>query len=57
MPFVSGRYANMAVYDRKCDLCDFNDYYTKIGDEFHCIFNCPLFREDRVQYIYEYNLL
>ena len=47
MPIVSGRYANIAVDHRKCDLCDLNE----IGDEFHYLFNCPFFREDRVRYI------
>ena len=47
MPIVSGRYANIDVDHRKCDLCDLN----QIGDEFHYLFNCPFFREDRVRYM------
>ena len=48
MPIVSGRYSGISVDDRKCELCDLNDHYNKIGDEFHYLFNCPFFREHRV---------
>ena len=51
MPIVSGRYANVSVDERKCELCELNDHYNQIGDEFHYLFNCPFFREDRVRYM------
>ena len=49
MPIVEGRYAGVDVDNRTCDLCDLNP--KEIGDEFHYLFNCPFFREDRVRYI------
>ena len=54
MPIVSGRYSGISVDDRKCELCELNDHYNKIGDEFHYLFNCPFFREDRPKYIKRY---
>ena len=35
MPIVSGRHNDIPVDDRKCNLCDLNDHFNKIGDEFH----------------------
>ena len=49
MPIVEGRYANVDVDNRTCNLCNLNP--KEIGDEFHYLFNCPFFREDRVRYI------
>ena len=49
MPIVQGRYAGVDVDNRTCDLCNLNP--KEIGDEFHYLFNCPFFREDRVRYI------
>ena len=54
MPIVSGRYSGISVNDRKCELCDLNGHYNKIGDEFCYLFNCPFFREDRPKYIKRY---
>ena len=54
MPIVSGRYSGISVDDRKCELCDLDDHYNGIGDEFHYLFNCPFFREDRPKYIKRY---
>ena len=54
MPIVSGRHRGIPVDDRKCELCDLNDHYNKLGDEFHYLFNCPFFREDRVRHIKRY---
>ena len=54
MPIVSGRHNGIPVDDRKCNLCDLNDHFNKIGDEFHYLFNCPFFREDRVKYLKRY---
>ena len=49
MPIVQGRYAGVDVDNRTCNLCNLNP--KEIGDEFHYLFNCPFFREDRVKYI------
>ena len=49
MPIVTGRYTGVEVDNRTCDLCNLNP--KEIGDEFHYLFNCPFFREDRVKYI------
>ena len=54
MPIVSGRHNGIPVDDRKCNLCDLNDHFNKIGDEFHYLFNCPFFREDRIRYLKRY---
>ena len=51
MPIVRGKYANTAVDERKCELCDLDDLYNQIWDEFHYLFNCPFFREDRDRYM------
>ena len=52
MPIVNGRYANIAVDDRKCTLCNLKP--KEIGDEFHYLFKCPFFKEERVRYIKRY---
>ena len=49
MPIVTGRYTGVEVDNRTCDLCNLNP--KEIGDEFHYLFKCPFFREDRVKYI------
>ena len=49
MPIVEGRYANVEVDNRTCNLCNLNP--KEIGDEFHYLFNCPFFKVDRVRYI------
>ena len=54
MPIVSGRYSGISVDERKCELCDLDDHYNTNGDEFHYLFNCPFFREDRVRHIKRY---
>ena len=54
MPIVRGRQNGTPVDDRKCELCDLNDHYNKVGDEFHYLFNCPFFKEDRVRHIKRY---
>ena len=51
MPIVRGRHNGIPVDDRICELCDLRDHYNKVGYEFHYLFNCPFFREDRVKYI------
>ena len=54
MPIVRGRYNGTPVDERKCELCDLNDHYNKVGDEFHYLFNCPFFRADRIRHIKRY---
>ena len=54
MPIVSGRHNGIPVDERKCNLCDLNDHFNKIGDEFHYLFNCPFFKDDRVRYLKRY---
>ena len=38
MPIVSGRHNGIPIDERKCNLCDLNDHFNKIGDEFHYLF-------------------
>ena len=40
---VSKVYKHAHTYDTKCKICDKNE----IGDEFHYLFICPVFQEDR----------
>ena len=37
LPIETGRWNNVELEDRKCNLCDMNT----IGDEFHCLLECP----------------
>ena len=45
LPIVTGRYANIPREDRICECCSLN----QIGDEFHYLFQCPIFENDRKQ--------
>lgn len=45
LPIEIGRWQNIPIQDRKCNIC--ND----IGDEFHYLFVCPEFENDRKIYI------
>ena len=47
---VSKVYKHEDTYDTKCKLCDKNE----IGDEFHYLFICPVFQEDRKRLLKEY---
>ena len=47
---VSKVYKHADTYDTKCKICDKNE----IGDEFHYLFICPVFQEDRNRLIKEY---
>ena len=40
---ISKVYKHTDTYDTKCKICDKNE----IGDEFHYLFICPVFQEDR----------
>ena len=50
MPIVAGRYNNIPLDDRLCTLCQLNE----IGDEFHYLFNCTFFANQRARYIKPY---
>ena len=50
LPIIAGRYGNIDRDDRMCTLCTKND----VGDEFHYIFVCEHFREERKKYISHY---
>ena len=50
MPIVTGRYSGIPLDDRKCTLCDLNE----VGDEFHYLFKCEKFNEQRIRYIHSY---
>ena len=45
LPIVTGRYANVPRGDRICEHCTLNH----IGDEFHYLFQCPVFENYRKQ--------
>ena len=47
---VSKVYKHADTYDTKCKICDENE----IGDEFHYLFICPVFQEDRNRLLKEY---
>ncbi len=50
LPIESGRWRNIDRNDRKCNLCNSNE----IGDEFHYLFVCSAFREDRQLFLKTY---
>ena len=41
LPIEIGRWNSIPIEDRICTLCNIND----IGDEFHYLFICPLFKQ------------
>ena len=43
LPIETGRWRNIDRNLRKCTLCDYND----LGDEFHYIYRCSFFDEER----------
>ena len=47
LPVVVGRYNNIERCNRVCSLCNLNT----IGDEYHYIYVCPAFNQERVAYI------
>ena len=47
---VSKVYKHADTYNTKCKICDKNE----IGDEFHYLFICPVFQEDRNRLLKEY---
>ena len=49
LPVETGRWANIPLDERKCTLCD-----QDIGDEYHYLFTCPYFANDREEYLKSY---
>ena len=47
IPTIMGRYANKPLEDRTCTVCESNE----IGDEFHYLFKCSKFNDERIKYI------
>ena len=47
MPIEIGRWNNIDIDDRKCNLCASNS----IGDEFHYLLQCSYFKRDRLRLI------
>ena len=50
LPIVKGRFLNIAKEERVCNLCNLN----LIGDEFHYLFMCSHFNNERTQYLKKY---
>ena len=50
IPTISGRYINIPRDERNCTLCD----SSVMGDEYHLLFNCPFFNNDRSDLIPRY---
>ena len=50
LPIVIGRYTGVALDNRICTLCNLSE----IGDEFHYLFKCSFFNEDRFKYVKRY---
>ena len=50
MPIVIGRYSNIPVDERICNICQLNE----IGDEFHYLFKCSYFNEHRCKFVKRY---
>ena len=47
IPTITGKYTNIPIEDRTCNLCELNE----TGDEFHYLFQCNHFKEDRIKFI------
>ena len=45
MPIEQGRFWSVDCDDRICDICNLNN----IGDEFHYLFECTFFENERKQ--------
>ena len=50
LPVNKQRYDDIPRRDRLCEKCDLHD----IGDEFHYLFICPFFNDDRKQFVPRY---
>ena len=47
LPIETGRWKNVTIQNRICPLCNNVD----IGDEFHYIFTCPFFKNERNRFL------
>ena len=47
LPVECGRFLNIDRSERLCELCNSNE----IGDEFHYIFNCEFFNNERLKFL------
>ena len=47
IPTVCGRYHDIDFCDRICTLC----HKSKLGDEYHYLFECPIFSEERSKFL------
>lgn len=50
LPVEKSRWENIPMNERKCILCDKND----IGDSFHYLLICPVFRNERLSFLKPY---
>ena len=50
IPTVSGRYRDIDFCDRICTLCN----QSKLGDEYHYLFECPSFSRERSKFLRPY---
>lgn len=50
LPVETGRWENISLDERKCNICSKKD----IGDEFHYLFVCDLFQSEREQLLKPY---
>ncbi len=50
LPIEAGRWQNIERDDRKCHLCN----NSELGDEYHYIFTCSFFNNDRKKFINNY---
>lgn len=48
-PVEKGRWTGLTYSERKCEMCN-----TDIGDEFHFLFKCERFRDDRKKFLKPY---
>ena len=47
LPIESGRFFSIDRSDRICDLCNLDE----LGDEFHYLYNCTFFNEERSKFL------
>ena len=50
LPIETGRWSNVSIHERKCNLCATND----LGNKFHYLLTCPFFENDRKELLEPY---
>ena len=50
LPIETGRWDDTPLNERKCNVCNKND----IGDEYHYLFSCDFFKNERKLYLKPY---